>query len=55
MRGLLSFLAASVLSWVGWWVGKPFGFWIAGFLSLVGTAAGVYFARRFADEYLDFD
>jgi hypothetical protein len=39
-------LGASVGGAIGWWAGAHFGIVAAFVLSLIGTAAGVYFARR---------
>jgi uncharacterized membrane protein YbhN (UPF0104 family) len=39
-------IGASVGGAAGWWLGARFGFMAAFFLSIVGTAAGVYIARR---------
>ena len=49
---LLWLIGTTVGGWVGWWLGSLFGgFLPAFFLSLVGTAAGLYWARRVAAEY----
>jgi len=49
---VLVLVGASVGGTVGWWLGQRFGFVLAGFLSLVGTALGVYWARRFIAEHM---
>ena len=51
--GMILYLGLSTLGgWVGWALGNPFGFMTAFFLSMVGTAIGVYFARRISRTYL---
>jgi uncharacterized membrane protein YeaQ/YmgE (transglycosylase-associated protein family) len=41
------YLALSLIGgWIGWAVGDRFGIMSAMFLGLVGTAIGVYLARR---------
>jgi len=42
------FLGASIGGVVGWWLGAFGGTMAAFFLSVVGTAVGVYLARRWA-------
>lgn len=44
--------AASVGGAIGWWLGAFAGGAMAFIVSLFGTAAGVYFARRFVAQYL---
>lgn len=48
MIKLAVFLGATIGGAVGWWLGAYGGTMSAFFLSLVGTAAGVYLARRWA-------
>ncbi|MBA3656800.1 MAG: hypothetical protein H0W69_05540 [Gemmatimonadaceae bacterium] len=55
MKWLVGFLGANLGGWLGWWLGARFGLGVGLFLSLIGTAAGVYYARRLISEYLDFD
>lgn len=38
--------------YAGWQLGSHVGLMTAFFLSIVGTALGVYFAQRWASEYL---
>jgi hypothetical protein len=45
---MLVVLGGTVGSMVGWWLGALVGFMTAFFMSVVGTAAGVYFARKWA-------
>jgi hypothetical protein len=52
MQKLLTMLGMTVGGYVGWFVGAPIGIFTAFTLSIVGTAAGVYAARRLAQPYL---
>ena len=46
------YIAFSILgSWVGWALGDRFGIMTAFLLSLVGTAVGVYAARRITSTF----
>jgi hypothetical protein len=45
-------LAGSLGGALGWWLGGLEGIMTAFFLSVLGTALGVYAARRLMDEYL---
>lgn len=51
MTKLLIFLAATIGGSIGWWIGALVGTMTAFLLSVVGTAAGVYYARRFSAQY----
>ncbi|HEX7079237.1 MAG TPA: hypothetical protein VF363_12510 [Candidatus Eisenbacteria bacterium] len=51
MQNLLALLGATLGGWIGWWLGAYLGLFPAFFLSLVGTAAGLYGARRLAKTY----
>lgn len=46
MRGLLSFLGATLGGYVGWWLGERGGFFLAFVVSTIGTGAGIYYARK---------
>ena len=47
------YLGCSLLGgWIGWAMGDRLGVMMAFFLSVVGTAAGVYVARRITRFYL---
>jgi hypothetical protein len=48
---VLILIAATIGGAIGWWLGAFIGFMTAFFMSIVGTAAGVYIARRWASEY----
>jgi uncharacterized protein YneF (UPF0154 family) len=52
MNRLLVMIGASVGSTIGWWLGAFVGFMTAFILSIVGLAAGTYWARRVVREYL---
>jgi hypothetical protein len=52
MVNLIGWIGATVGSAIGWWIGARIGIMTAFFVSLVGTAAGLYFGRRFAKHYL---
>lgn len=52
MANLAVVLGASIGGAIGWWLGDFFGMMPAFFLSLVGTALGVWLARRWANSYL---
>jgi apolipoprotein N-acyltransferase len=43
---IMVLLGATVGGGIGWWLGSHFGIMTGFFLSVIGTAAGVYFARR---------
>ena len=46
MKAILYLILSTVGGGLGWWLGSRLGIFGAFFLSLVGTAAGVYFATR---------
>ena len=48
---LLYFCLTTLGGWVGWAFGERFGIMTAFFLSLVGTALGVYAARRITRSF----
>ena len=52
MNKVLGFIGASVGGAAGWWLGAEVGTMTGFILSVVGTGAGIYLARRFAAEYL---
>lgn len=51
MRKVLTFVGATLGGAVGWWLGSLVGFMTAFFVSMVGTAAGVYYGARIAKTY----
>jgi hypothetical protein len=50
---IIVLLGATVGGGIGWWLGSRFGIMTGFFLSVIGTAAGVYFARRWSADYWD--
>jgi hypothetical protein len=53
MEMLLSFIGASMVGAVGWWLGERVGFMTAFMLSMVGTGIGMYAGRKAARYYFD--
>ena len=53
MGMLLSFIGATVVGSVGWWLGERVGFMTAFMLSMVGTGIGMYAGRKAARYYFD--
>jgi len=51
MAKLLYVILSTLGGWMGWALGDRFGIMAAFLLSLVGTAIGVYFARRINRMY----
>jgi hypothetical protein len=49
---VITFITATVGGALGWWLGFYVGFMTAYFLSVVGTAAGVYLGRRWTAQYM---
>lgn len=52
MRGIISWLAAFILSAAGWWLGAFVGPGLAVFVSCVGLGVGLYYGRKWFDEWL---
>ena len=52
MTKVLILLAATIGGSIGWWLGAFIGTMTAFFLSVVGTAAAIYVARRWSSEYM---
>lgn len=52
MTRLLSFIGATLGGSLGWWLGERWGMMTAFLLGVVGTAAGVYLARRWFADYI---
>ncbi len=52
MAGILGLLGASIGGWLGWALGERFGFMVAFFTGLVGTAAGVWAANELRRRWL---
>lgn len=49
---MLRMIGATAGGWLGWWLGVRAGLLAASFLSLIGTALGVYWASRFVRSHL---
>ena len=52
MRGIFSFLGASLLGSLGWTLGRYIGFGTAIVVSCIGSGFGMYWGRRLFDEWL---
>ncbi len=52
MGKLIGFLGATLGSALGWWAGARVGVMTGFICSMVGTGAGLYFARRWTQENL---
>ena len=52
MKKLLALVGATVGGALGWWLGARIGTMTAFFLSILGTAAGVYLGAQVARTYL---
>jgi uncharacterized membrane protein YeaQ/YmgE (transglycosylase-associated protein family) len=48
MQRMLGFIGMTVGGWVGWALGQPLSLYMAFMLSLIGSAAGLYYTRRWA-------
>lgn len=46
MDRMMGFLGMSIGGTIGWYLGDRIGFFTAFILSIVGTGAGLYLARR---------
>jgi hypothetical protein len=52
MQKLLTFIGITIGGYVGWFVGERVGIFTAFVLSIVGTGAGIYAARRVSQQLL---
>ena len=52
MQKLFTMMGMTVGGYIGWAIGAPVGIFTAFMVSMVGTAAGLYAARRLADRFL---
>ena len=53
MGRLFAIIGSTIGGWIGWTVGARVGLMTAWTLGVVGTAAGVYYGRIFADRLID--
>ena len=51
MGKLFSFVGATILGYVGWYIGATVGITTAFILSMVGTGVGMYYGRLIARNY----
>ncbi len=51
MTKLMILVFTTIGSGVGWWLGERFGIMMAFFLSLVGTAFGLYWGNRIGRDH----
>ena len=51
MGRLFAFIGMTVGGWIGWALAERFGLYAAFLLSLVGTAAGLYYGRVLARRW----
>ncbi len=51
MSAFLVLVGATLGSAIGWWAGAKIGLMTAYFLSVIGTAGGVYAVRRWLSNY----
>lgn len=51
MTRIVVLIGASVGGAAGWWLGERFGILAALFSSLVGTAVGVYYSRKWGSNH----
>jgi hypothetical protein len=52
MKGLVILVLTSIGGAIGWWLLERFGIFAAFMGSLVGTAAGLYYANKLSRYYL---
>jgi len=52
LNNVLALAGAMIGGWIGWWLGARFGPLPGMSLSLVGTALGIYLARRITRQFL---
>lgn len=46
LANIIVFVVASTAGAIGWWAGSLIGFMTAFFVSIIGTALGTYYARK---------
>jgi hypothetical protein len=52
MQRMLSILGATVLGWLGWWLGDKVGIMTAVVVSAITSGLGWYIGTRIYQEYL---
>jgi hypothetical protein len=52
VKTMIVVIGSTITGSIGWVIGKSFGVMTAWMLSVVGTAIGVYYTRKWAAEYL---
>jgi len=53
VKGLLGTVGMIAGGWLGWWLGMRVGIVTAVVLSSVGSGAGLYYVRKWAERYLE--
>ncbi len=51
MSKILWFVGMTAGGWIGWWLGSLVGTFTAFMVSIIGTAAGVYWARWYTANH----
>jgi hypothetical protein len=52
LRAIISYGSAMLLGWLGWWLGEKVNLGIAVILGSIGSAAGLYYGRKWFDDNL---
>ena len=52
MKVILQLAGTTLGGWIGWSLGERMGIFAAFMLSLVGTAAGLYWTRKLTQHFL---
>jgi hypothetical protein len=47
---MVAWMGATIVGWLGWWLGSFVGPMTAFLVSAVGTAVGLYYSRRLLDD-----
>ena len=50
MLKLIPLLAATIASYVGWAIGRPFGVFLGALLAIVGGALGGYYGKKLREQ-----
>jgi len=53
MKGMIGFFGMTVGSALGWWLGAFQSITLAVVLSAIGSGIGLYYARKWAQDYLE--